>query len=121
MGNMFANCKKLEFLDVSSFDTRNVEEMYSTFMDCHSLTSIDISNFDVRNVIELDYMLYNCPKLEFLNLTNFELDMDIVENCENIFDNDVNLHLIIKSELYYNIIEYNDWLNIIYENITIID
>ena len=90
-------------------------------MECDSLTSIDISSFDTRNVVELDYMFNNCPMLEFLNLTHFELNFDIVKNYEYIFDNDVNLHLIIKSELYYNIIESNSWLYRISENISIVD
>ena len=68
MGAMFFNCTKLSSLNVSSFDTSNVNNMYRLFSGCSSLTSLDLSNWDASNV---DYnnandMFKNCSELKTL-------------------------------------------------------
>ena len=37
MSNMFSGCTSLEFLDLSSFDTTNVQFMNYLFNNCYSL------------------------------------------------------------------------------------
>lgn len=43
---MFYGCSSLASLDLSSFDTSNVESMESLFGGCTSLESLDLSNFN---------------------------------------------------------------------------
>ena len=49
-GRMFTDCKSLEYVDVSMFDTRNVSNMFMMFSGCESLSYIDTHNWDIRNV-----------------------------------------------------------------------
>ena len=53
---MFANCSNLETIDLSSFDTKNVEHMYSMFKSCSNLETIDLSSFDTKKVINMSEM-----------------------------------------------------------------
>ena len=46
MSYMFYGCSSLASLDLSSFDTSNVESMESLFGGCTSLESLDLSNFN---------------------------------------------------------------------------
>lgn len=64
MSAMFYGCEKLEELDFSNFNTKNVRTMNGMFRQCYSLKSLDLSNFDMTNVTRTDYMFYYCPKLE---------------------------------------------------------
>ena len=95
--------------------------MFSLFMGCSSLTSVDISNFDTSFVLNIHNMFSECPKLEFLNITHFVFDFDFIENYYDMFEGDSSLHLVIKSDLYYDIILQNEYLYEIYENITIVN
>ncbi len=53
---MFSNCKSLQSLDVSGFDTQNVTEMNRMFCRCYGLQSLDLSNFDTQKVTNMGYM-----------------------------------------------------------------
>ena len=117
---MFSYCKSLTFVNLSNFDTRNVEEMFSLFLDCDNLIGVDVSSFVTNNVIDIHLMFQGCPKLEFLNITNFELESRKINFYFNMFDDDVNLHLYIKSSLYYLIIDENYFLQKIDRNVTIV-
>ena len=47
---MFYSCYKLTTLDLSNFDTSNVEDMTAMFFYCSSLTELNVSNFDTSKV-----------------------------------------------------------------------
>ena len=68
---MFAGCKSLTSLDLSSFNTANVTDMRYMFDDCESLTSLDLSSFNTANVTDMDYMFHNCESLTSLDLSSF--------------------------------------------------
>ncbi|MBP3786892.1 MAG: BspA family leucine-rich repeat surface protein [Prevotella sp.] len=61
----------LTSLDVSGFDTRNVKNMYAMFQNCSKLTSLDVSNFNTSNVEDMNWMFYNCNSLTSLDVSNF--------------------------------------------------
>ena len=61
----------LTSLDVSGFDTRKVKEMYAMFQNCSQLTSLDVSHFNTSNVIDMNWMFYNCNSLTSLNVSSF--------------------------------------------------
>ena len=64
---MFNNCTKLESLDISNFNTLNVDEMNGIFTNCSSLKYINlldyngndifdtISNYDILTICINDY------------------------------------------------------------------
>ena len=50
MWGMFMECSSLQSIDLSSFNTTNVNYMCNMFWDCKSLKSIDLSSFNTTNV-----------------------------------------------------------------------
>ncbi len=69
---MFADCKSLKELDLSSFNTSNVVQLYGIFMGCTKLEKVNLSSFDTKNVVEMSYMFYGCESLKKLDLSNFD-------------------------------------------------
>lgn len=67
---MFFKCSGLTTLDVS-FDTSSARYMNDMFYNCSSLTSLDVSGFDTGNVTQMSDMFYNCSSLTDINLSNF--------------------------------------------------
>ena len=54
MNGMFEGCSKLEFLDLSNFNTRNVKKMSRMFNGCKKLTKIKGLNFFTGRFIRID-------------------------------------------------------------------
>ena len=71
---MLSYNSKLRSIDLSNFNTQNVEYLSGMFKDCVSLTSLDLSNFNTKKVVLMYQMFSNCASLTSLNLSNFELD-----------------------------------------------
>ena len=46
---MFYNCQTLKSINISSFNTENVQSMSQLFYNCSSLEFLDIKNFDKVN------------------------------------------------------------------------
>jgi surface protein len=68
MGRMFMNCRSLNILDLSNFNTSGLTYMADMFYGCTSLSFLNLSNFDTSNVVNMESVFYNCPKLEYINL-----------------------------------------------------
>ena len=72
MSYMFWECKELEYLDLSNFDTSNVIDMGWMFYKCHKLKEIKgINNFNTSKVTRMNSMFEGCNELENLDLSNF--------------------------------------------------
>ena len=71
MSWMFADCEKLESLDVSNFNTAKVTSMSYMFRGCKLLTSLDVSNFNTAKVTNMESMFGDCSGLTSLDVTNF--------------------------------------------------
>ena len=71
MKKMFSGCSSLTSLDLSHFDTRNVEIMIEMFRNCESLTSLDLSNFETQNCESMRGMFSGCKKLTYLDISGF--------------------------------------------------
>ena len=69
---MFCHCDRLISLDLSNFNTQNVNNMRSMFYGCNSLTNLDLSNFNTQNVINMECMFCYCYSLINLDLLNFK-------------------------------------------------
>ena len=50
---MFRNCKSLKSIDLSNFNTQNVNNMRGMFHGCRYLSNIDLSNFNTQNVTDI--------------------------------------------------------------------
>ena len=68
MSCMFCYCSILESIDLSSFNTTNVKDMRGMFNGCSSLKSIDLSSFDITNVQYMGNMFYKCSSLKKENI-----------------------------------------------------
>ena len=68
---MFAWFIKLQDIDLSHFNTSEVENMMQMFVGLYSCTSLDLSTFDTRNVTNMYQMFAHDRSLVNLNLANF--------------------------------------------------
>ncbi len=80
---MFSACSSLESLDLSSFDTRNVEDMSAMFWNCTNLKTLNITNFNTVEVRDMSAMFNGCKSLTSLDLSSF--DMERVTTVANNF------------------------------------
>ena len=78
MYDMFSNTYKLKTINLSSFDTRNVTDMRGMFKDSRTLETLNLSNFDTSKVTSMTEMFSGASALVSLNLSNF--------NTNNITD-----------------------------------
>jgi surface protein len=61
---MFGNCTALTSLDLSSFNTAKVTDMYGMFSYCSSLTTIYGNNWDTEKVTDGGSVMFdNCTNL----------------------------------------------------------
>ena len=97
MGRMFSGCEALlsNGLDVTSFDTGNVEDMQGMFYYCNELTSLDVSKFDTKNVTNMQEMFWGCNALTSLDVAEFNTDKvtsmkAMFENCSKLTSLDVS-------------------------------
>ena len=85
MSNMFEGCSSLTSLNLSNFNTNNVQNMKDIFYGCSSLTSLNLSNFNTNNNIikDMSYMFSNLKRLTSLDLSNFNTNN--VQNMNHMF------------------------------------
>ena len=72
MEYMFHNCKSLRSLNIKNFNTSTVKNMSWMFGYCNSLTEIDVSKFNTSSVKNMSNMFYNCAEIIELDLHNFD-------------------------------------------------
>ncbi|EJQ4651337.1 BspA family leucine-rich repeat surface protein, partial [Listeria monocytogenes] len=75
-------CTSLEELDLSTFDTSSVTNMYCMLNGLH-LKKLDVSNFDTSSVTNMQLMFYGSYNLEELDVSNF--DTSSVTNMQLMF------------------------------------
>ena len=92
MNNMFIDCDKLKYLDLSNFNTEKVLNMSYMFSGNKSLKYLDLSNFDTRNVKNIYDMFFECY-LQNNRIVNTK-DEKIIEELNNC--------LRLKKSYYYN-------------------
>ena len=79
----FIGLKELHELDVSNFDTSNVNDMSRMFAYLENIENLDLSNFGVKNVKNMEYMFIGMTKIQNLNL-NWENESDVT-NTRGMF------------------------------------
>ena len=95
---LFYNCENITEIDLTSFDTSNVNEMQSMFHNCFSLTSIIFSdNFKTSNVESMAYMFCGCFNLKELDLSNF-----VTTNVTNMRIMFGSCHSLTSINIYFD-------------------
>ena len=87
--NMLRGCSSLITLDVSSWDTSSVTNMYFMFGFCSDLTTLDVSEWDTSSFTNTSAMFYLCSSLTTLDVSNW--DTSGVTNMSVMFLNCTNL------------------------------
>ena len=80
---LFSACDQITEINLSNFNSSNVENMALMFFRCFSLTSLDLSNFNTSKVTDMYQMFYCCYSLTSLNLSNF--NTHLVKNMGSMF------------------------------------
>lgn len=113
MSEFVRYCYKLTSLDLSRFETKNVQYMNGFFSDCLVLESITFGDgWDVGEVINMSHMFYRCKALKSLDLSRFSksskvLYMDYMfSDCIALTELDVTpldtSSVIIIDHMFYN-------------------
>ena len=77
-------------LDLSHFDTSNVESMSYMFSGCKSLVSVDASNFNTSKVTRMNGTFSDCIVLEYVyGLSDW--DLSNVTSHDEFMDEDVTV------------------------------
>ena len=82
MSKMFYNCYNLNSLNLSQFNTGNVEKMNEMFYNCQELNSLDLSAFNTTKVNNMYRMFYYCI-VKTIDLSSFNTAN--VENMNEMF------------------------------------
>ena len=69
---VFSNCSTLTQLDLSNWDTRNVQYMIGTFSGCTNLTEINCSGWNTSKVYNMQAAFYNCKSLQTLPVRDWD-------------------------------------------------
>ena len=86
MSLMFCKCFNLEELILGNLNTCKVTNMKQMFQKCKSLKKIDFpSSFTTENVTDISLMFIDCHSLEEVNLNNFKTKN--VVNMKGLFKN----------------------------------
>ena len=59
-------------LDLSTFNTYNINTMSNMFSNCSSIEYLDLSSFKTDALRNMDYMFNYCTNLKYLNLSQFD-------------------------------------------------
>ena len=102
MGSMFYNCSSLASLDLSGFDTSQVTSMGYMFSGCSDLKTLDLSGFDTSHVTSMRYMFYKCSSLASLDLSGF--DTSQVTYMDVMFNSCSSLRLLAISDKMTNVL-----------------
>ena len=94
---VFIGLKELHVLDVSNFDTSNVNDMSRMFAYLENIEDLDLSNFKVKNVKNMEYMFIGMTKIRNLNL-DWENNSD-VSNTRGMFSGLKSIKLLNLSNL----------------------
>ena len=94
MGYLFNRCENLKQISgISKWDTKNVDNMCFLFADCSSLQELrDIFIWNTSNVTDMSYMFCDCKSLKFItNDSKGTWNTKKVTNMSNMFNGCENI------------------------------
>ena len=68
----FSYCWNLKNLDVSNWNTSNLKNLSNTFLYCNQLTDLDVSNWNTNNFTDLSNTYRFCKNLKTLDISNWD-------------------------------------------------
>ena len=80
---MFYKCSSLKSINFLNFNTAKVKNMEWMFWQCSSLEEVDLSNLDTSKVTNMRYLLSDCSSLKKANLS--KLNAYNVKNMKRLF------------------------------------
>lgn len=90
MNLMFYMCTNLESIDLSSFETENLQQMHHMFYSCTKLETLDLSSFATPNMTSMHCAFQNCKNLKTIYVTS-AFTTDKVTEGRTAFAGCVNL------------------------------
>ena len=103
---MFENCKNLETVDISKWDTSNIEYFNRMFSGCHKLTEINLAGWNTDKLKFLAYMFNECFNLKRVDLTGFDTSNVISFNA--LFESCTSLEQVDFTGFTTTSLEYVD-------------
>ena len=91
---MFNKVIQLNYIDLSGFDTSQVENMSYMFNECFYLQEIDLNNLKVENIKNMSFMFNKCNSLKKIEFPE-SFKTKSLETMESMFNNCQNLSEII--------------------------
>ena len=82
---LFAFCKNLETIDLYSYDTTHITNMFGMFNDCENLKSVNLSNFRSTNDINMGFMFSGCNQLKTINFPSCNYPKINLTNVDHLF------------------------------------
>ena len=95
MSYLFYECNALTQLDLSNWDTGNIQYMIATFDGCDNLTELNCSTWNTSKVYNMQLAFYNCNSLETIPVRDWNtknvMYMDkAFGNCTSLVNLDVS-------------------------------
>ena len=95
MSYLFYECNALTQLDLSNWDTENIQYMIATFDGCNNLTELNCSTWNTSRVYNMQLAFYNCNSLETIPVRDWNtkslMYMDkLFGNCTSLVNLDVS-------------------------------
>ena len=95
MSYLFYECNSLTQLDLSNWDTGNIQYMIATFDGCNNLTELNCSTWNTGKVYNMQLAFYNCNSLETIPVRDWNtkslMYMDkTFGNCTSLVNLDVS-------------------------------
>ena len=92
---LFYECNALTQLDLSNWDTSNIQYMVDTFDGCNNLTELNCSTWNTSKVYNMQLAFYNCNSLETIPVRDWNtkslMYMDkAFGNCTSLVNLDVS-------------------------------
>ena len=100
-------CKNLKNLDLSSYDSKKVNDISGMFYDCNSLKDINLSSFNPANLSNFQYIFTKCNNL-FHNLKDILILLLEKNKILELQINIINLFfpiIISISSIFYEFIK----------------
>ena len=100
MEKMFYNCTSLTSINFGNFQTNQVTNMKQLFSGCFKLSSLDLSNYNTGEVRNIEYMFCDCRALKKLDLSNFNTEK--VKSLKYLFYGCSQLNELKTSKKFVN-------------------
>jgi surface protein len=95
----FANCKSLDDINVSNWNTKSVYWCGGVFYNCENITSMDLSNWDNSTLYGCVSLFKGCSRLQTVyGLNNFNISR--AKDTSRMFEGCANLYKVEGIEQY---------------------